>query len=159
MADLDARDAWVSRVLGVEVAPASPVKLSVAKLAKSRLAWRGQRMLAISELGRLQGLITAKFGAATDQAKAVDGARRRLDQLMNKLGPDLDDALDAVLNAKGPVEMRKQVGEARRQLQSFQSLIDQDEVMAELDGNEVMPEMKIVAPLQQRLTDIAAVLP
>ena len=158
MAESDIQDSWVLRVLGVQVPSAAPFKLSVVKLAKSRLAWKGQRVLAVAELGRLQGVIAARFGASGDQAKAVEGARKRLDSLMADLGPELDDALDALLNADGPEQVQKQATEARKMLQRFQDLIDGDDILAEIDGNEVLPEMKLVAPLKQKLADIAVAL-
>lgn len=157
MDDDAAKRAWVGRVLGVTIPGVTGGKFSVFALGRSRLEWRKQRLSAIAELGRLQAALTQKFANDTAQKQTLQAALKKFDDLISELGPDLDEDLDAVLNADEG-KRKGLVDKAKSRLAKLERLVEQDPVVAELDGNEVLPDMKVTAPMRQRLNDIAASL-
>ena len=156
MSDLGVKRSWVERVLGITFA--QPRAFSLVALGKSRLAWRNDRLSAIAEIGRLQSALAQEFGPIEEQKDALQSALKRLDTLIGELSGVLDDNLDAVLNAAEPSERQKRIAESKSTLTRFETLILSDSVMAELDGNEVLPDMEVTAPLRRRLNEINAAL-
>jgi len=132
-------------------------KLSLVKLGKARLAWRRDRLHAVSEIHRLQGAVAKDFTGEPEQKAALDAALSRLDKLIGSLTDELDDSLDKVLNAAEPARAGL-AEQARALMRRFLDHIETDEVMQELDGNEVLPDMSVCEPLQRSLADVAASL-
>ena len=162
MATKDMND-WVARVLGVTIgAPsggdsASTGTFSVMRLGKARVEWIGVRRAAVSEIERLRETINAEFKDDEEQAAQLAAALGELGQRINYLNPTLEEQLDALLNAS-PAEQGKFVGVARDTLEQFISYLDTDELMMEFDGNEVLPDMVVVAPMRAALSNIAAAM-
>lgn len=158
MSDDAAKREWVVRVLKVSF-PTQPRtgSLSLVKLAKSRFAWRSERMSAVAEIGRLKMAISERFKDDETQASALTAALGRLDTLIGSFGPALDDSLDEVLNGD-ETKRPTSIAAARTQMARFQTIIEGDEIMSELDGNEVLPDMVVTAPLLRALGAIDAAL-
>jgi len=152
--------AWVTRVLGLtgnETKTPSRA-LSLVKLGKSRLGWRADRLHLIVEIGRLQSALADDFGQDEAQAAALATAVARLDKLIEAFSSELDDSLDAVLNAADPKERLLHIKAAKTAVEQFGALLRSDAIIAELDGNEVLPDMSVAAPLRNRLDEISAAL-
>jgi len=155
--DEAAKQEWVRRVLGVDLARRAPGKLSLVALAKSRFAWRSERLNAVAEIGRLQAALSVRFRGVESQRKALTAAIARLDRLMAEFGPALDESLDRVLNGDEAARPAL-IGEARTLMAGFQRTVETDDIMVELDGNEVLPDMRVTEPLQRALGAIDAAL-
>ena len=137
--------------------PKASDKLSLVALAKSRFAWRAERTNAVAEIGRLQAALRARFKDVNSLQQALSAAQDRLGKLIAKFGPELDDALDRVLN--GDEAARPDlIQQVRALMKGFLETIDRDEIMAVLDGNEVLPDMSVTEPMRRRLGDISAAL-
>ncbi len=157
--DSGARNDWVRRVLQVDVGVARGAggKFSLVALAKSRFAWKTDRINAIAEIGRLQAALNARFKTVSSQKTALAAASLRLDRLIASFGPELDDALDRVLNADAS-NRPGMIKQARALMERFQHTVDNDDIMVELDGNEVLPDMAVTEPMRRALANISAAL-
>lgn len=159
MSGQDSRTEWVRRVLGVAIpAPGGGNRtFTLVGLAKSRLGWRSRRIDAVAEIGRLKAELARQFSGDDSQRKELEAALAKLDRLIGAFGSELDDGLDRVLNADASGRAAA-IDAARAQMQRFAHVIETDEIMVELDGNEVLPDMSVVAPLQKALDAISAAL-
>ncbi len=137
--------------------PAPGSKLSLVALAKARFAWKAERTNAISEIGRLEAALSQRFKGVESQKQPLSAALSRLDKLIATFGPQLDDGLDEVLNgdeATRPGLVKK----ARALMDGFNKTVEDDEIMRELDGNEVLDDMLVTEPLRKALANISAAL-
>ncbi len=91
------------------------------------------------------------------QKTALSAALGRLDKLIAAFGPALDVGLDEVLNADETARPAL-IKQARALMDGFQKTIDDDPIMVELDGNEVLPDMAVTEPLRRVLANINAAL-
>lgn len=139
-------------------APATASGLSVAKLAKARLEWKDTRDRAVKGLGKLAERIVEEFRNEADQQAQVNEAVKRLRALADQLREDLEDQLDAALGENDPAKRTERIRTAKKTLGDIVTLVTKDPLMADLDNNEVMPEMSIVAPMKAKLRDIALAL-
>jgi len=137
--------------------PAAGSKLSLVALAKSRFAWRGERTNAVAEIGRLEAALRDRFKGVESQKTALSAALGRLDKLIATFGPRLDVGLDDVLNGDEAARPAL-IKQARALMDGFQKTIDDDPIMVELDGNEVLPDMSVTEPLRRVLGSISAAL-
>jgi len=158
----DAMNAWVGRVLGVSVdaAPAaqpSSGAVSIMKLGKARVEWIGIRAQAAADLARLTEAISAEFADDAEQAPQLAAAVKQLRERIDRLDPTLEEQLDQVLQAPDAARPPL-VQAARKTLGDFTRFIATDPIMTKLDGNEVLPDMMVVASLRMALINIAAAL-
>lgn len=139
-------------------APATSAGFSVAKLAKARLEWISTRDAAVKGLGKLAERIVDDFRGETDQQAQVNEAVKRLRGLAAQLREDLEDQLDAALGENDPAKRTERIRTVKKTLADLVTLVTKEPLMAELDNNEVMPDMSIVAPMKAKLRDIALAL-
>jgi hypothetical protein len=163
-----AQQAWVERVLGYKFqtdriattgGQAAPVPtLSLVRLGKARLGWQADRLHAIAEIGRLQAELGQRFAAFENQKTALQAALIRLDGLIGVLSPELEAGLDAVLNATDPAQRTTLGQKVKMMLAGVAKTLMGDALMQALDGNEVLPDMQVMAPLRRRMSEIAGAL-
>ena len=137
---------------------AVPSGLSVRQLGTARLEWIQTRDVAIGEITRLCKEVAASFHGETQQMPKVREALVRLDSLKYKLKTELDDRLDKALSENDPARRAQLAKAAKASLESLGSFLEKDELMQNLDANEILPDMKVVAPMQARLKAIEAAL-
>src|SRR5262249_44923251 len=133
----------------------APTALSLIKLGKARLEWIGSRSKAVQDIGGLKAAIEAELKDDPEQQGQLAAALKRLDGLITELNEDLGNQLDAVLNASDPGQSQALARTAQATMDRFIKFVDTDEIMAELDGNEVLPGLQITGPLRAKLRDIA----
>ena len=151
-------DAWVERVLNVKSgADGTAGAVSVMRLGKARVEWIGVRRTAVTEIGRLREAIKNEFENDAEQAAQLAAALAKLGQRIDKLDPTLEQQLDVVLNAAEAARPAP-VAVARRTLQDFITYLQTDEVLVEVDGNEVLPDIAVVGNMRAALGNIAAAL-
>ncbi len=160
--DVDRANALLSKVedlLGkVGGAAAGGGAFSVQKLATARLDWIATRDKAISEITRLSRAIVDAYRGETDQQAQVKAAITKLAGLATRLKSGLDNELDAALSAKDAASREQLANKAKNSLKSIKKLMDEDELMQSLDGNEILGDMHVVAPMKERLSAIEAAL-
>jgi len=154
---LDELQSILSKPTAPAPGPTAGGKLSLVALAKGRFAWRAERTNAIAEIGRLEAALRDRFKGVESQKQALSAALGRLDKLIATFGPQLDVGLDDVLNADEAARPGM-VKQARALMDGFQKTIDDDPIMVELDGNEVLPDMSVTEPLRRVLGNISAAL-
>jgi hypothetical protein len=132
-------------------------QVSLVKLGKARLEWIGVRDAALADIRKLQGAIAAEFRNDAEQTQELKAALTRLNESIRELEAKLHEELDQVLNAEEAARPAL-VGVARKTLTRLTSYLDSDPIMAELDDNEVVPGMKVVAPVRAKLDEISAAL-
>ena len=132
--------------------------LSIMKLGKARIEWNGIHSKAVQDIQLLRTALNAEFADDVEQQPQVTAALTKLDSLIAELNADLGAKLDDVLNAKADAQRNEAIKSAKATMQRFVTLVETDEVMAALDGNEITPDAQITAPLQAKLRDIAAAL-
>ena len=132
-------------------------KFSVMKLGKARIEWPDVRDKAVADIKKLKTALQEEFGQDGEQTQALTSALKKLDDLMVKLEVKLPDQLDAVLNAD-ETSRGALITTARQTLNALNKLCDEDEVVAELDGNEVIEGFLVVQPMRSKLAEISAAL-
>jgi len=132
-------------------------KISVMKLGKARIEWISVRDKAVADMKQLRAAIAAEFAGDGDQAQALNTALKELDRVMNNLVVSLPEELDAVLNADETARVGL-IRTARETLESLNVLFATDPIVGELDGNEVLPDFLLVAPVRSKLGEISAAL-
>lgn len=132
-----------------------PGALSLVKLGKARLEWIAVRSQAARDIARLKAAIELEFKDDPEQQAELAAASKRLDELVTELNEDLGNQLDAVLNARDDGQRHALAQTAQATMARFVHFVDTDEIMAELDGNEVLPDVQITAPLRAKLQAIA----
>jgi hypothetical protein len=140
------------------LAAAAASTFPVDKLKTARDEWIKSRDKARTEITGLSKAIAAAFAAETTQKKAVAEAVRKLGELQIKLQSKLDNDLTLLIGNKNPAKLGDAVERAKDSLASLQDLLEKDELLKNLDGNEVVKSMSVVQPMKDRLKAIADVL-
>jgi len=130
---------------------------NAAPLAEARLEWAQTRQHAVSEIGRLKGLLEKEYQDAADEQEALARALQRLDATIASMDEALSDKLDQLLNA-APGERAGLASTARSALERLLGFVASDEILVTIDGNELAPDMSVAEPLRTRLQAIAAAL-
>jgi hypothetical protein len=145
---------WVRRLLGVKGAKRDTG--AIAALQNVLTGLRRDQASAFAAINRLGNALVDEFGDDDEQADALTKALDRLHNLAARVNDGgIATSLDAVL--KTPV------GEARikavlAQIDQMMNFAQTDELMKELDGNEVMPDMNVVGPVIKSLLGASSAL-
>ena len=132
--------------------------LSLVKLGKARLDWATLRGEAVRGIEQLARRVEDEYRNENDQRAAVAEATKKLRNLAAMLKEELEDRLDQVLNAADAAARTAQMRAAKTSLTEVLRVVATDPLMKELDGNELMPNLRIVKPMQDKLREIAAAL-
>lgn len=132
--------------------------LSLVKLGKARLDWATLRGEAVRGIEQLARRVEDEYRNEADQRAQVAEATKKLRNLAAMLKEELEDRLDQVLNAADAAARTAQMRAAKVSLTEVLRVVATDPLMKELDGNELMPDLKIVKPMQDKLREIAAAL-
>lgn len=132
--------------------------LSLVKLGKARLDWATVRGDAVRGIEQLARRIEDEYRDEADQRAQVAEATKKLRTLAAMLKVELENRLDQVLNAADAASRTAQMRAAKASLTEVLRVVATDPLMKELDGNELMPDLKIVKPMQDKLREIAAAL-
>ena len=135
-------------------APPAGGGLSVQRLTVARLEWIKTRDAAISEITRLSRAIVDVYRGETDQQQQVKAAITRLAALTTRLKTGLEDELDAALSENDAARRVQLVKKAKSSLVAIRKLVDEDDLMQSLDGNEILGDMHVVAPMKAGLRAI-----
>ena len=84
-------------------------------------------------------------------------ALKRLDKLIADLNEELEQQLDAVLNAT-EAQRPPLASTVKQTMKKFVRLVEADEIMVDLDGNDILSDMEVTEPLRLKLQTIAAAL-
>lgn len=139
-------------------APTAAPDPALAKLGQARSEWMAARAQAVRGIEQLAQRIEQEYRDETGQQAQVKAATARLRALAGQLRADLETQLDAALKEKDANRRAAMLRTAKVALAAVVKTVAQDPLMKELDGNELMPELQIVKPMQERLREIAAVL-
>jgi hypothetical protein len=158
--DLDLLEALLDETPAeaVDVGASGSGGLSVKQLAVARLEWIKSRDTCTSEITRLCKAVADAYRGETAHLPKVREAITRLDGLKGKLKTGLDDVLDKALSENDAARRVELTKAARNYLKSVQEFIEKDELMQNLDGNEILADMRVVAPMKERLSAIEAAL-
>jgi uncharacterized protein YqeY len=133
-------------------------KLSLVKLGKARIEWDQLRTKAVTDIGTLQQKLQEEYKDDADQSSQLAAAVKTLGGLVTQLNAELGAKLDDVLNAQDEGKRKPFIDGAKATMTKFIQFVQGDKIMMALDGNEIMPEMHVVAPLQGKLKEIASAL-
>jgi hypothetical protein len=136
----------------------APVGISLVKLGRARVEWIATRTRALGDMQRLKAAIQTEFKNDPQQQAQLAAAIARLDAIFEQLNEDLGNQLDDVLNEKDPVRRQELAAVATGTMNRFLEYVASDEIMAELDSNEVVPEIQIAGLVRNRLKEIEAAL-
>lgn len=135
--------------------PAGP---PIDKLAKVRQEWAAVRSEAVRGIEQLARAIEQEYRDEVDQHAQVAEATKRLRALAGQLKDDLEKQLDLVIKAADAAARSNQLRTAKTRLTEVLRVVATDPLMKELDGNELMPGLRVVKPMQDKLREIAAAL-
>jgi hypothetical protein len=157
--DLDLLEALLDETPAAPVAEAAAAGgLSVRQLAVARLEWVKTRDLAMNEITRLCRAVGDAYRGDAAHLPKVREAITRLDGLKARLKTPLDDALDKALSENDATRRAQYAKAAKDSLKSIRAFIDKDELMQNLDGNEILTDMRVVQPMKDRLMAIEEAL-
>jgi hypothetical protein len=120
--------------------------------------WASARNNAVEGIEALAKKIQDEYRDEADQKAQVDQAVQQLRTLAGKLSDGLDSQLSAVLTETDAAKRAALAATAKKTLTSIAQVVAGDKLMKELDGNELMPDLKVVAPLRAKLQEIGAAL-
>lgn len=166
-AEADAKSEWVERVLGYRVSAAQTSAQNLAqnpavdmpkpgnrnqagvRLAQGLLIWNAARRYASEQVKALQQVILKD---ARDEAdfKAIEASVGNLDDLLESLDDSLSKKLDELRETTDPARKAVLSGEAVVIVDRFQTFVDGDSLMNDIDDNGFMPldiKAKITAAL------------
>ena len=157
MSDAADKRLWLSRVLGIKLVAPPPPTQPADRLERARLTWSGVRLRAVADIGRVRKAVADRFADDEAQQEQLRAALDRLDNLGQRFDSTLDNRLRKLLDA--PVEERlPMVREARETLRDLMNFIATDPLMAVMDGNEALPDIRVTGPLKASLKEIASAL-
>lgn len=157
--DLDLLEALLDETPAAAVVEAAAAGgLSVRQLAVARLEWVKTRDLAMSEITRLCKAVAEAYHGETAHLPKVREAITRLDGLKGRLKTPLDDALDKALSENDATRRAQYAKAAKDSLKAIRAFIEKDELMQNLDGNEILTNMRVVQPMKERLMAIEEAL-
>ncbi len=135
----------------------SQSKLSLVKLGKARIEWPDTRSNALGELERLKKKIEEDYADMPEASEQVSNAMKLLDKSFETFHDKLHDQLDAVLNAEEAAR-NQEVDAARKMIDLFSKHVEKDPIISALDGNDILPDISIAAPIRAKLAEISAAL-
>jgi predicted P-loop ATPase len=112
----------------------------------------------MSEITRLCKAVIAAYQGEAAHLPKVREAITRLDGLKGRLKTPLDDALDKALSENDTARRAQYAKAAKDSLKSIRAFIEKDELMQNLDGNEILADMRVVQPMKDRLVAIEEAL-
>ncbi|HLY57109.1 MAG TPA: hypothetical protein VKS60_16215 [Stellaceae bacterium] len=112
---------------------------TAATYAKAGLAWRGMRRKLADDIAALQEKVLAAFGDHPRVSDIDAGFRSRVDILLDSIGDDLAETLDAAGKAKDPEQRATLLQDARQIIQRYQEVVAGDATVAALDANPFAP--------------------
>jgi hypothetical protein len=97
-------------------------------------------------------------GTTGADRKAVDDAMAKLDTLKTKLHIDLGSQLAAITREKDPKQRARLKSTAKNTLAALTSVVVGDDLMADIDRNELLPNLVVVAPMKESLKKVIGAL-
>jgi hypothetical protein len=132
-------------------------KFSIVKLGKARVEWLAVRDAALAGIRQLRQAIEAEFADDEEQTQQLREALATLDQKIRELEVRLHEELDQILNAEEQVRPGL-IANTKKTVLQLTGFLDSDPIMGEIDDNEVVPGMRIIKPVRDKLTEISAAL-
>jgi hypothetical protein len=142
-------DAAIDKAKGASQAPGS------AKLATE---WASAAKDVRDGIKALIDKIKQEYSSEPDQKAQVDEAVRKLEKLSSSLQDDLSAKLSDVFGEADPTKRADLTRKAKAAWANVAKMVASDELLRELDGNELLPSLKVVAPLKSKLRDIGTAL-
>ena len=161
---LDEVDEKIRKAIGQPPArPAAPAPAAAPgpapdQIRKLRQDWATARSEAVRGIESLARTIEQEYRDEVDQRAQVAEATKKLRTLAAQLKDDLEKQLDEMLRTADAAARRNQVASAKTRLTEVLRVVAADPLMKEIDGNELMPSLRVVKPMQDSLRDIAAAL-
>jgi hypothetical protein len=112
---------------------------SAPAIAKARMAWVATRQRVEGDLGKLHGAFTSALKGHSMEQELTRTFRNRVDTVLDKLGAQLSDKLDAINQATDPTQRAKLVQDAHALIAGYQAHVDSDETIGLLDQNPFTP--------------------
>ena len=148
------QDAWVSRVLGIQL-PRSPSNGTGVAFQQLRLQWDDARKQLREQVGRLEAAILEQSSEEEDFGAIRAQAERRLGDVLEAFDDRLSDALDALYNSGGQEGgLRRRAGDV---VAEYEALITSDPLLQVLDTNPFI-KVDAVRRLEATMTAISAQL-
>lgn len=131
---------------------------SMVPLDQARAVWATARQSAVKEIGQLANQLEADYASVADQLAAAKKAANRLRELSKALRPDLEALLAGAIKEGSDARRQDLLKGARKAATQVRQLLDGNDLVPELDHNEVMPGMAVVAPMREGLKRVEAAL-
>lgn len=141
----------------LNASPPAGSAISLVRLGQCRLAYGKARLKSLGAIARLKSTIRRAYRSNPGLADEVERGLGRLDALIARLNRDLENELDAVLNADaaGRAALAAKAG---RTAGALATLLETDPVARSLDGNAFEPGMTAAGDLKSALRGIEAAL-
>jgi hypothetical protein len=148
--DRSAREAWVTRVLGVSVTAAAAG--AAADAASGLVAYRR----ALLDYARAKSVVAAQIQALCraipadlpDEADLAGQLAEELEAINDDIGDSIDEAMNAAQSEREPYTVQ-----TKRLLDRYIAELNSDKLVSHVDANPFVP-VQIVATLSAALTEI-----
>jgi len=122
-----------------DAAAAAQAAARTATNAKARAVWVATRQKVERDLGQLHGAFTSAFKGHQSEGKLTQAFRARVDTVLDTLGEELADTLDAVNGAADPAQRQKLVEQAHAHIAQYAKHVATDPTIGALDRNPFVP--------------------
>ena len=123
----------------------------LVKYRKALLAWDAAKKAARSQLTGLKSTIAGKSPLLASSAEVLDG-------VMNRLDEELEDAINAAMNAEGLGLRAREHARAGELARAYLMSVNFDPIFTAVDRNPIQP-ISLRATLGAALTQVVAALP
>jgi hypothetical protein len=131
----------------VQGASAAKKGFSPVEFAKWRLNWEAARKKVLGDMLALHKAISSEFKEDEDLGKALAQA---VNELLEQLNSDLDDALNAIINGKDDAARETARANAVGVIGGFKSKLASEPLVKQVEVNKFMP-LSIQAPVSAAL--------
>lgn len=131
---------------------------TLQRLEAARSAWAKARGDAVKGIEELARAIEQEYRDEHDQRDQVAEATKKLRSLAGQLKDDLEKQLEQLVKTADAAARNNQIRAAKTRLTEVLRVVAADPLMKEIDGNELLPNLQIVKPMQERLREVAAAL-
>ena len=131
---------------------ARPSAVQDAEISQARTALVGAQGDLRKGIATLMERVTSAYrGVTGSDLESVKGALRKLDALRQKLDIDVDAPLAEIAKGKDAADRAKRLKAALDRVGELGAVVAADDLITDLDGNELMPGMVVVAPMKDAI--------
>jgi hypothetical protein len=130
--------------------PVAPPKLGKGTLDGAPAAWRGMHGILSKNVGELKKAVRSEYASEHPTlVKDIDEALKKLDSVLEKIGPELSDLFAQANAAKDPTERKAKLQNCKAMVAKHITYVKSEPLIAHIDKNP----FGVATNFQRILTD------